>query len=72
MAAEKDEHGCTDCGVTITGVPVVPLPGGGPTQAQIAKLKPTVYLCAECAKERGLSFDEIAMGRGGDAPPAAP
>jgi sulfur relay (sulfurtransferase) complex TusBCD TusD component (DsrE family) len=47
--------------------------GGGPTQAQIAKLKPTVYLCAECAKERGLSFDEIAMGRRGtDAPPAAP
>jgi hypothetical protein len=52
---------------------VVPLSGGGPTQAQIAKLKPTVYLCAECAKERGLSFDEIAMGRRGtDAPPAAP
>jgi hypothetical protein len=58
-----DEHTWTDCGVTITGVPVVPAPGGGPTPAQIEKLKPTVYLCAESAKEHGRSFNETAIGR---------
>jgi hypothetical protein len=54
---------CADCGVTITGVPVVPS-DEGPTRAQIEKLKPTVYLCAECAEERGLAFDRAAIGRG--------
>jgi ribosomal protein L34E len=71
--SEADNHTCTDCGVTITGVPVVPKKGGGPTEAQIAKLKPTVYLCAECARERGLSFDEMAIGRTKEEPsPPAP
>jgi DNA-directed RNA polymerase subunit RPC12/RpoP len=69
----EDELTCTDCGVKITGVPVVPSTGEGPTQAQIEKLKPTVYLCTECAKERGLSFNGTAIGRTGkDAPPLAP
>jgi hypothetical protein len=64
MAAPGElEHTCTDCGVTITGVPVVPLTGEGPSQAQIAKLKPTVFLCIECAQERGLSFDGVTIGR---------
>jgi DNA-directed RNA polymerase subunit RPC12/RpoP len=63
---------CTDCGVKITGVPVVPLAKEGPTQAQIEKLKPTVYLCSECAKERGLSFDAVAVGKKqGDLAPNA-
>jgi DNA-directed RNA polymerase subunit RPC12/RpoP len=71
--SEADEQTCTDCGVTITGVPVVPVPGEAPTPAQIEKLKPTVYLCVECAKERGLSFDQMAIGRREiDAPPPAP
>ena len=54
---------CTDCGVKITGVPVVPSADHVPTRAQIEKLKPTVYLCTECAKERGLSFDAVAVGK---------
>lgn len=63
MAVSKeDHHACTDCGVEITGVPVVPSTGQGPTQAQAEKLKPTVYLCSECAKERGLSFDDLVAG----------
>jgi DNA-directed RNA polymerase subunit RPC12/RpoP len=71
--SRADEYTCTDCGVTITGVPVVPVPSDAPTQAQIEKLKPTVYLCVECAKERGLWFDEMAIGRREtDAPPPAP
>lgn len=60
-----DHHTCTDCGVEITGVPVVPWSGEGPTRAQIEKLKPTVYLCTECAKERGLSFDGTAIAKTG-------
>ena len=60
---EETEHTCSDCGTKITGVPVVPWAGDGPTQGQIEKLKPTVYLCTECAQERGLSFDDIAIGK---------
>ncbi len=63
MNASKQQHVCADCGVVITGIPVVPLAGGSPTRAQIEKLKPTVFLCAECAKERGLAFDDVAPGR---------
>ncbi len=64
---------CTDCGVKITGVPVVPAAGEGPTQAEVEKLKPTVYLCTECAEERDLSFNGIAIGRTGtETPPPAP
>ncbi len=71
--AGSEELKCADCGARITGVPVVPAAGEGPTQAQIEKLKPTVYLCVECAEERGLSFDQVAIGRMGDeAPPASP
>ncbi len=67
----EKELTCADCGVKITGVPVVPVEGEGPTRAQIEKLKPTVYLCTECAKERGLSFNGTAIGKPGrDAPPA--
>ena len=67
------EHICADCGVKITGVPVVPGAGEGPSQAQIEKLKPTVFLCAECAQERGLSFNGVAVGRTEtQAPPRAP
>ncbi len=65
---KKQECVCADCGITITGVPVVPSPGAGPTPAQIEKLKPTVFLCAECAKDRGLSFDEVAVGKAGSDP----
>jgi DNA-directed RNA polymerase subunit RPC12/RpoP len=61
--SKENELTCADCGVKITGVPVVPSAGEGPTQAQIEKLKPTVYLCAECAEDRGLSFDREAIGR---------
>jgi ribosomal protein L34E len=63
------EHICADCGVKIIGLPVVPGAGAGAgageglTQAQIEKLKPTVFLCAECARERGLSFNGVAIGR---------
>jgi ribosomal protein L34E len=60
---------CADCGIAITGVPVVPATGEGPTQAQIEKLKPTVYLCTECARDRGLSFDGISVGRPGKPTP---
>ena len=49
--SEEEELTCADCGVKITGVPVVPSTGEGPTQAQIEKLKPTVFLCVECAEE---------------------
>lgn len=71
--SEATKHACADCGVAITGVPVVPARGGGLTKAQIAKLKPTVYLCAECARERGLSFDDTAVGKTrADPPPPAP
>lgn len=63
MDASKQQHTCADCGITITGVPVIPWAGEGPTRAQIEKLKPTVFLCAECAKERGLAFDDVAPGR---------
>ncbi len=69
----RQEHTCADCGVKITGVPVAPLAAGGPTQAQIQKLKPTVFLCAECAEERGLSFDQVAVGKSAtQASPRAP
>ncbi len=72
VSGEK-ELTCADCGVEITGVPVVPSTGEGPSQAQIEKRKPTVYLCAECANERGLSFNGMAIGRTGtEAPPSAP
>jgi DNA-directed RNA polymerase subunit RPC12/RpoP len=60
--SKENHHACTDCGIEITGVPVVPSAGQGPTKAQVEKLKPTVYLCSECAKERGLSFDELVPG----------
>ena len=71
--SDERELTCTDCGVKITGVPVVPSTGEGPTQAQIEKLKPTVYLCAECAEERGLAFNGIAIGRTGrESSPSAP
>jgi sulfur relay (sulfurtransferase) complex TusBCD TusD component (DsrE family) len=64
MTVSRDqEHTCADCGVKITGVPVVPGADEGPTQAQMQKLKPTVFLCVECAQERGLSFDGVAVGR---------
>ncbi len=69
VSNENELTCCTDCGVKITGVPVVPWTGEGPTQAQIEKLKPTVYLCAECAEERGLSFNGMAIGT--EAPPPA-
>jgi hypothetical protein len=64
---------CADCGVKATGVLMVPSTGEGPTQAQIEKLKPTVYLSVECAEERGLSFNRIAIERtGGESLPSAP
>jgi DNA-directed RNA polymerase subunit RPC12/RpoP len=73
VASNQDESRCADCGVKITGVPVVPSTGEGPTQAQIEKLKPTVYLCAECATERDLSFEGVAIGRSrAETPPPAP
>ncbi len=60
MASHESDHNtCTDCGVKITGVPVVP------SQAQIEKLKPTV-LCAGCAEDRGLTFDTHVFGGPGD------
>jgi len=59
---EEKHHSCSDCGIEITGVPVVPPTGRGPTQAQVEKLKPTVYLCTECAKDRGLSFNDVVAG----------
>ena len=72
MAISKEQdHICADCGVTITGVPIVPGAGQGPTQAQFEKLKPTVFLCAECALERGLSFDGVAVGRAATPTPPA-
>ena len=72
MTVPKDQkHTCADCGVKITGVPVVPLSAGGPTEAQIQKLKPTVFLCVECAEERGLSFDGVAVGRASAQTPPA-
>lgn len=63
--SKAQEHVCADCGITITGVPVMPWkePGPTPTEAQLAKLKPTVFLCTECADERGLDFDHIAVGK---------
>lgn len=67
--SNENECMCTDCGVKITGVPVVPAAGEGPTQAQVEKLKPTVYLCTECAEDRGLSFDGMAIGRAGKGTP---
>ena len=71
--SNESEYTCTDCGVKITGVPVVLPTGEAPTHAQIEKLKPTVYLCTECAKDRGLSFDTVAIGRTGiEAPSPAP
>ncbi|UCG87585.1 MAG: hypothetical protein JSW71_03290 [Gemmatimonadota bacterium] len=70
--SNEHETTCTDCGVKITGVPVVPSTGEGPTRAQIEKLKPTVYLCVECARERGLSFDQLAIGTGTEDPPPDP
>ncbi len=64
MAISKEqEHTCADCGVTITGGPVVPGAGESPTQAQIQKLKPTVFLCAECAEERGILSKAVAIGK---------
>lgn len=71
--ADSESHACADCGVTITGVPVVPEAAKGPTRAQIEKLKPTVYLCTACAKDRGLSFSEMEIGRmETERPPASP
>lgn len=71
--SESHDFTCADCGIEITGVPVVPEGAGGPTREQIEKLKPTVYLCTECAKDRGLAFNEIAMGRIETArPPVTP
>ncbi len=71
--SNESEYTCTDCGVKITGVPVVLPAGEAPTHAQIEKLKPTVYLCTECAKARGLSFDKVAIGSAGiEAPSPAP
>jgi len=69
--SKAQDHICADCGVKITGVPVVPLAARGPTKAQVEKLKPTVFLCAECAQERGLSFDEVAVGRAAMPTPPA-
>jgi DNA-directed RNA polymerase subunit RPC12/RpoP len=50
VTSHESECTCTDCGVKITGVPIVPAAPEGPTQAQMEKLKPTVYLCVECAR----------------------
>jgi len=41
-------------GAKITGVFVVPSTGEGPTQAQLEKLKPTVYRCAEATRYHGV------------------
>lgn len=72
MASPQEQQCvCADCGITISGVPVVPSLGTGPTPAQIEKLKPTVFLCAECAKDRGLSFDHVAVGRAAIPTPPA-
>ena len=62
MASHESECTCTECGVKITGVPVVPAAPEGPSQAQIEKLKPTVYLCVECAREQGFSFTDAVSG----------
>ena len=62
-APRHAEHECVDCGIKITGVPVVPPPDAGVTEAQLQKLKPTVYLCIECAQDRGLTFDEVTVGK---------
>jgi len=66
MDSKQHECVCADCGIAITGVPIVPSSGAEPTPAQMEKLKPTVFLCAECAKDRGLSFDGVAVGKTGD------
>jgi len=63
--SNEGECTCTACGVQITGVPIVPAEPAGPTQAQIEKLKPTVYLCFECAREQGFSFTEVVVGKRG-------
>ncbi len=68
--SKVQDHTCADCGVTISGVPVVPWtapPTSSPTQAQVEKLKPTVFLCTECAEDRGLSFNAVAVGTGSKA-----
>jgi DNA-directed RNA polymerase subunit RPC12/RpoP len=63
VPSDATEFTCDDCGVKITGVPVVPAAVDGPTEAQAAKLKPTVYYCVECAQERGFSFTEVVIGK---------
>jgi len=62
MASSQSECKCADCGIEITGVPIVAEDADGPTRAQREKLKPTVYLCVECARERGFSFIEVVTG----------
>jgi DNA-directed RNA polymerase subunit RPC12/RpoP len=52
--SNEQEKRCADCGAKITGEPVVLQADEGPDPAQVEKLKPTVYLCVECARERGL------------------
>ncbi len=64
VTSNESECTCADCGVKITGVPIVPAAPEDPTQSQIEKLKPTVYLCVECARERGFSFAEVVSGKG--------
>ncbi len=64
VTSSESECTCADCGVKITGVPIVPAAPEGPTQAQTEKLKPTVYLCVECAREQGFSFTEVVSGKG--------
>jgi DNA-directed RNA polymerase subunit RPC12/RpoP len=67
MASGQSECKCADCGVEITGVPIIPAAADGPTRAQVEKLKPTVYLCVECARERGFSFTDVVLGEDGSA-----
>ncbi len=64
VTSNENECTCADCSVKITGVPIVPAAPEGPTQAQTEKLKPTVYLCVECAREQGFSFTEVVSGKG--------
>jgi hypothetical protein len=56
MASIQSECTCAAYGVAITGLPVVPATADGPTRAQVEKLKPTVYLCAACARQLGSYF----------------
>ncbi len=65
MSTGHAECRCAECGIEITGVPIVPAPADGPSRAQIEKLKPTVYLCVECAREQGFAFDTTVLGEKG-------